>query len=59
MKKDYSISYRVDVAVPDVVAYELNRSGSGMEDLLKEAVYGDNQGGNAQPQYDKRYIPQP
>lgn len=43
-EKDYNISYRVDVAVPDVVAYELNRSGSGMEDLLKEAVYGDNQG---------------
>lgn len=44
LDKDYSTSYRVDVAVPDVVAYELDRGGSGMEDLLKEAVYGDNQG---------------
>ncbi|MEK3833460.1 DUF4132 domain-containing protein [Paenibacillus sp. FSL R7-0128] len=43
LDKDYSTSYRVDVAVPDVVAYELDRGGSGMEDLLKEAVYGDNQ----------------
>lgn len=42
--KDYNISYRVDVAVPDVVAYELDHGGSGMEELLKEAVYGDNQG---------------
>lgn len=44
LDKDYSTSYRVEIAVPDVVAYELDRGGSGMEDLLKEAVYGDNQG---------------
>ncbi|ETT30728.1 hypothetical protein C162_32544 [Paenibacillus sp. FSL R7-269] len=43
-EKDYSTSYRVDIAVPDVIAYELDRSGSGMENLLKDAVYGDNQG---------------
>ncbi|GGG07496.1 hypothetical protein GCM10010912_60180 [Paenibacillus albidus] len=43
-EKDYSTSYRIDVALADVVAYELDHGDGGMLDLLKEAVYGDNQG---------------
>ncbi|WP_397386806.1 DUF4132 domain-containing protein [Paenibacillus sp. MMS20-IR301] len=41
---DYNHKYRFSVALSDIIAYELDRKDGTMLELLKEMVYGDNQG---------------